>query len=44
MKIIYPIHSTGFYTLLDYDKKEVETAGKEILCAVLYLENSDKRY
>ena len=44
MKIINPIHSTGFYTLSDYDKKEVETAGKEILCAVLYLENSDKRY
>ena len=44
MKIINPIHSTGFDTLSEYDKKEAETAGEEMLCAVLYLENSDKRY
>ena len=34
--------SLGFYTLLDDEKKESETAGEEIIYAILYLENSDK--
>ena len=27
MKILYPLHVTGFDKLSDYDKKEAETAG-----------------
>ena len=42
MKILYPLHVKGFYTLTDSDKKEAETEGEEIICKILYLENSDK--
>ena len=41
MKILYPLNVTGFDKLSDYEKKEAETAGKEMLCTILYLENSD---
>ena len=42
MKIIFPLYAAIFYTLQDDDKKEAETAGEEILCAILYLENLEK--
>ena len=42
MKIIFPLHNTGFDSLQEDDKNEAENAGEEILCAILYLENSDK--
>ena len=35
MKIIYQLHATGFVTLSEYDKKEAETAGEEMLCAII---------
>ena len=42
MKIMYPVHATGFDTLSDYENKEVETIAEYIPCVVLYLKNSDK--
>ena len=42
MKILFPLHTNGFDALKDDDKKEVETAGEEMICEILYLENSDK--
>ena len=42
MKILFPLHTTGFYALHNSDKKEAETSVEELLCAILYLENSDK--
>ena len=42
MKIIYPLHVTGFDTLLDDDKKESETLERDMFCAILYLDNSVK--
>ena len=42
MKILYPLHVTGFDTLLDGDKKETETAREYMLYDILYLENSYK--
>ena len=42
MKILYPLHVTGFDTIPDDDKKEAETEGEEILSAILYLENPYK--
>ena len=42
MKILYPLHTTGLDTLMEDGNKEAETAGEEILCAIIYLENSDK--
>ena len=42
MKIIYPLHVPGFYTLTNNGKKEAEIAREELLCTILYLENSDK--
>ena len=42
MKIIFPLHTAGFDLLQENDNKESEMAGEEILCAILYLENSDK--
>ena len=44
MKIHFPLHNTGFDSLQEDDKKESEKAGKEMLCAILYLENSDKAW
>ena len=42
MKILYPLHVTSFYLLQDDGKKEADISGEEMLCATLYLENSDK--
>ena len=42
MKLIYLSHVTGFDRLLYDDNKEAETAGEEMLYAILNLENSDK--
>ena len=42
MKIRFPLHNTGFDSLQEDKKKEAEKSGKEMLCAILYLENSDK--
>ena len=42
MKIRFPLHNTGFDSLQEDEKKEAEKAGEEMLCAILYLENSDK--
>ena len=42
MKILYPYHVIGFGALTDDDNKYAETAGEWILCAIFYLENSDK--
>ena len=42
MKIIFPLHNNGFYSLQEYEKKETEKAGEEMLCVILYLENSEK--
>ena len=42
MKIIFPLKNTGFDFIQENEKKEAETAGEEILCAILYPENSDK--
>ena len=42
MKILFPLHNTGFDSLQEDDNKEAEKAGEEMLCAILYLENSDK--
>ena len=36
------MHVTGFDALSENDRKEVEIAGEEMLCDILYLENSDK--
>ena len=42
MKICFPLHNTGFDSIQENEKKEAEKAGEEMLCAILYLENSDK--
>ena len=42
MKICYLLYVTGFDTMSENDKKESETSGKEMMCTILYLENSDK--
>ena len=42
MNIRFPLHNTGFDSLQEYKKKEAEKAGEEMLCAILYLKNSDK--
>ena len=42
MKIHLPFHNTGFDSIQEDKKKEAEKAGEEMLCAILYLENSDK--
>ena len=42
MNIRFPLHNTGFDYLQEDEKKEAEKAGEEMLCAILYLENSDK--
>ena len=42
MEILFPLHNTGFESLQEYKKKEAEKSGEEMLCAILYLENSDK--
>ena len=42
MKILLPFHNNGFDSLQEDDMKVAEKAGEEILCEILYLENSDK--
>ena len=42
MKIRFPFHNNGFDSLQEDEKKEAEKAGEEMLCTILYLENSDK--
>ena len=42
MNIIFPLYNTGFDYLQEIDNKDAETSGEEMLCAILYLENSDK--
>ena len=42
MNIRFPLHNTGFDSLQEDENKEAENSGEEILCAILYLENSDK--
>ena len=42
MKILFPLHNNGFDYLQEDEKKEVEKTGEEILCTILYLENSDQ--
>ena len=42
MKILFPLHNNGFDSLQEDEKKETEKSGEEMLCAILYLDNSDK--
>ena len=42
MKILSPLHTTGFDSLQEDEKQEAEKVGEEMLCAILYLENSEK--
>ena len=42
MKIILPLYNTGFDYLQEDKKKETENPGEEMLCTILYMENSDK--
>ena len=42
MNIRFPLNNTGFDSLQEDENKEAENSGEEILCAILYLENSDK--
>ena len=42
MKIIFSLHHTGFDYIQEDENKESEKAGEEMLCAILYLEYSDK--
>ena len=42
MKILFPLYNTGFYSLQEDEKKEAEKAGEKMLCAILYMENSEK--
>ena len=40
--ILFPLHNTGYDSIQEDKNKESETAGEEMLCAILYLENTDK--
>ena len=42
MKLVHPLHVTGFYALQYDGKKEAYIPGEEMLCSILYLKNSDK--
>ena len=42
MKIRFPLYNTGFDSPQEDEKKEIEKAGEDMLCAMIYLENSDK--
>ena len=42
MKILFPFHTIGFDLLQENYRKEAETELEEMLCAILYIENSDK--
>ena len=42
MKILFPLHKTGFDSLQEYEKNDPVKSGEEMLCAILYMDNSDK--
>ena len=42
MKILYTFHVICFGAPLDNDRKDLETEGDEMLCAILYLEIQTK--
>ena len=42
MKIIFTFHRSGFDSIQENENKEAEMPGEEMLCTILYLENSDK--
>ena len=42
MNIRFQFKNNGFDYLQEDDKKEAEKAGEEMLCVILYMENSDK--
>ena len=42
MNIIFPLHNTLLDSLQEDDKKEAYKAGEEMLCEIIYLDNSDK--
>ena len=42
MKIRFPLHNNGHDCLQEDEKKEAKETGEKMLCAILYLENSDK--
>ena len=42
MKILFPLHTNGFDLLNEDERNEAKTSGEEMLCKILYLENSDK--
>ena len=42
VKILLPLHNTGFDSIQEEEKKEAENAGEEMICAILYMDNSEK--
>ena len=42
MKILFPFHNTGFDYPQEDKNKGSEKSGEEMLCMILYLDNSDK--
>ena len=42
MKILFPLHNAGFDSLQEDEKKEAEKSVEDMLCEILYQENSDK--
>ena len=42
MKICFPLQNIGFGSLQEDGNKEAENSGEEMLCSILYLENSEK--
>ena len=42
MKILFPFHNVIFYYIQEDGNKDAEKAVEEMLCAILYLENSEK--
>ena len=42
MRILYTLNATGFYNLSDKEKNEEKAAERNILCAIIYTENSNK--
>ena len=42
MNILFPFHNTVFDSLQENEKKEAEKSIGEMLCSILYPENSDK--
>ena len=42
MKVQHPLHTTGFDTVLDDEKKDLEKTVKYIICAIIYFKISNK--